>query len=267
MAASASSLFNNARDKAYKNAEMNYCINQFDITCLDMAGQTQVDFDIHVKVYLTLHEVGKDTQFLVQELAAAPKTVAPYYNYFYISLDSPRQEHLVYVPWLQFQGRFDQLFKTVANEEADQNRKLVHDELRTFFTDQQTDMYNSILSSSAAQKAQISQLRTELLALTEIGLNYNHPAVLNWLRLANGPTTILSVEDVTGEAILRGKTIDDVRQAAATGIDTLNSALKALTERNDIMPDDSAISVRLNDLYKVIAVRAAQESGGRRAAR
>jgi hypothetical protein len=240
----------------YKNAEMSYCISQFDITRLAMAGQTQVDFDIRIKIFLTLHELEKDTTFQVQELQLTRKTTTPFYTYFYINFDTPRPAPIILGPWAQFQGHFDQLFTPVANADADQNRKLVHDDLDNFFKNQKATMYRSILGDTSSEIAELSRLKTELLALTQIGLDFNNPAVLKWINSANNDASILSAEAMANKVILQGKAVDDVRHAASTGTDALKIALDELAKRRDLMPDATALSERLGDLRKVLALRA-----------
>jgi hypothetical protein len=240
----------------HQNAQMSYCISQFDITRLNIshATNTEVDFDIHVKIFLTVEGAVQNPTFLVQELAGTAKTVTPFAWYYFLS--EKRTDGIIRTAWGQLQGKFDQFFKTVPNEEADENRKKVHAEMNSFFHETQSTMYGSIISSIGAEGREIARLKTELLALSEIGLNMNHPAVQRWLVSATDPKLIPPVEDVVSAVILHGQPIDQARQAQADANKELKQGITTLGSYNDLAPSTDAISARLNDLRKIKTLRA-----------
>jgi hypothetical protein len=238
----------------HQNAEMSYCISQFDITRLNMshATQTQVDLDIHVKIFLTTQGQANNPTFLVQELAGTAKTVTPFYWLYYDA--TPRPDSLIRLPWNQLQHKFDQFFKTVPNQEADDNRGKVDEEMDAHFKEEQTAMYGSVLSSTESEKSEIARLKQKLVILTSIGLNTNHAAVQRWLKTIND--SIPSVEDMVGAILLHDQPIDKARQSTADATSALKSAIVVLGKYNDLAPSSDAISARLSDLRKVEALRA-----------
>jgi hypothetical protein len=238
----------------HQNAEMSYCINQFDIMRLNMshASQTQVDLDIHGKIILTVQGQANNPTFLVQELAGTAKTMTPFYHLYYDA--SPRPDALIRLPWSQLQHKFDQFFKTVPNQEADENRSKVDQEMDDHFKEQQSAMYGSVLSSTEAEKSKVTSLKKELVALTNIGLNTNHAAVQRWLKTVND--SVLSVEDTVSAVVLHAQPIDKARQSITEASSALKGAIVTLGKYSDLAPATDAISARLGDLRKVEALRA-----------
>ena len=248
----------------YKGAEMSYCVSQFDVNRLKMDyQQTLVDLFIRVQVFLTIHETSHNTTFLVQELTGTAKTVTPPYNLFYDA--SIRPDNLILQPWAQLQAHFDNVFVTSPNEEADSNYKHLEEDMNTFFADQQNVMYSNTLSSIELQKNRITRLKTDLLALTMIGLDARQPAVKQWLTAVDKAALLFSSETVVRNVILNGQKIDDAKNAVAQSNSALKAAIDTLSASNSLGPSTDAISARLTDLRKVLSLRATLVTANRSA--
>jgi hypothetical protein len=212
-----------------------------------------VDLDIDLNIFLTLHEIKGDKTFLVEELDGTAHTVTPFFHLYYD--DTPRPTGLISAPWSQLQGHFDTFFKQVPNPEADKNETVVEQDLGEFFSDRQHAAYQSAINSTQSESSQLADLKTELLALSEVGLNVNHAAVQNWIKVINDKEGLPSGSDIVGKVILEGKSIGDVANELAASIASLKTQLGILATYNDLTPPDDAILARLNDLRKLVVLR------------
>lgn len=233
----------------HQNAEMSYCISQFNLTHINMTHSTnnQIGLNLHLKVFLTTEGTSRNTTFLVQELAGAADLVTPFYFLYYDN--TPRPNALIYGPWSQLQGKFDQFFKPVSNEEADKNRKIVVDEVDRFFGEQRGSLNQSILATIGHEKTEIERLQKQLAALTHIGLNANHAGVKKWLQALN--STYPTVDDLVSGVVLSGNSPDMVRQTIADARKKLKDSVALLDVYTDLTPDFSMITARVNDLEKL----------------
>ncbi|NOJ43375.1 hypothetical protein [Bradyrhizobium australiense] len=135
----------------HNNSEMSYCVNQLNVTHLNMTHPTQVELglDMHLKVFLTTEGQGGNLTFLVQELAGTRDWKSPFYYLYYDG--GARPNALIFEPWKQLQGNFDQFLKPFPNEEADKNRKAVEDEMDGFFGGQRAILYQNVLNGTGSE--------------------------------------------------------------------------------------------------------------------
>lgn len=242
----------------HKNAEMSYCVSQFDVTRLNMthAMQTEVGLDVHVKVFLTTEGTTGSATFLVQELAGAREWKNPLYHLYYDG--NARPNALIFEPWKQLSGTFDQFLKAIPNGEADTNRKVVEDEIDKFFSETRSTAYQNSLNGTVPEARQYNELKRQLLLLTKVGLNANHPAVQAWIE--DVESTYQSVESQIASIVLRGELADNARSAAAYRTSLLKDSLSQLGKYQDLQPDTTPISARLNDLQKLRMLRASLDA-------
>jgi hypothetical protein len=237
----------------HNNSVMSYCVNQLNVTHLNMTQPTQIELglDMHLKVFLTTEGQGGNLTFLVQELAGTRDWRSPFYHLYYDG--GARPNALIFEPWKQLQGNFDQFLKPFPNEEADKNRKAVEDEMDGFFGGQRAILYQNVLNGTGSESKQFEHLKRELLLLTKIGLNTNHPAVKAWIQEIE--SAYQSAEAQVGSIVLNGETMDFARSAVDYKNKSLKDALGELSQIKGLEPDTSAISARLNDLGKLRLMR------------
>jgi len=237
----------------HQNAEMSYCISQFNVTHLNMthATQNEIGLDMHLKVFLTVEGKDKNTTFLVQELAGGGDWRTNFYWLYYDG--SARPNGLIFETWKQLQGKFDQLLKPIPNGEADNNRKEVEEEMNKFFREQRASLYEAVLNTTAAEAREFDGLKKQLSLLTKIGLNTNHVAVKAWLDKLE--TAYPTVESQVGAIVLNGEQLDKARQSVAETGKVLKDTVAQLGAYTNLKPDTNAISARLNDLEKIRLMR------------
>lgn len=239
----------------YKDAQMNYCISQFTFNRINITKQTQVQtsLDMHVKVYVTTKGEAQNPTVLVQEIGGTRDFVTPFYYYYYD--DGARPGPMINNVWKNLQGKFDLFFRTVANPEADANRKNIRNDLDQFFSTKGSALYESASASTEAERSKITHLKADILAMSYIGLNPNRPAVRRWLNALDDRAAIPSMDSLIGDIVLRQKDIGKVREDAVAANTRLKAAISEVGSATDIGPITDAITARLNDLKKIKVLR------------
>jgi hypothetical protein len=242
----------------YKGAEMSYCVSQFDITRLNMTANTEVDFDIRVKVFLTAEGLTSSSTFLVQELVAQPKTTSPFYHFYY--LDSINPDPVIRVPWAQFKGKFDRIFRPAPNKEADENLAKVRSAMEEFFEEKRNLMFDTLLSGTQAERRELDRLKSELLMLSVLGLNNNHAVVRRWLKSFEDEALFPTPSDLFDPIIRKGAALDEIRTARVEATDHLKNLITDVARYADIGPNSdmlAPLAARLSELRKIQVLRTA----------
>jgi hypothetical protein len=245
----------------HHNAEMSFCVSRFDITDMNITHQMQatVGYDIRLKVFLTVEGKENNQTLLVQELELDPAkahAVTRFYHLFYDG--AARPQFAIAEAWNQvFRGHFHEVFRTAKNDEADQNRTKVQNEMNKLLEREQLNIYRAANESIAHEISEFQQERAQLIALSQVGLNTDHPAVRHWLSFIQGQRTIVSIEEFLANRVLHGDSNAELQKSIVVSRNAIIAQVDILRSYKELEPHPDAISARLNDLYKIKAERIA----------
>jgi hypothetical protein len=248
----------------YKKATLDTCITKFNLRDFnqEMGGPFTATLDVGLRIFLTFEEpAGRTAPLRVQELAGSlsfhgTEGGGVIYD------RAPRVHAFFTHNWPSAYAQIPSVLKDVPDEETLKNRELANSLLNVYLSSKQSEVWIPLASSLIQEENEFSELRDNLEAALNIGLNPTSVDAASFLDAVRSAYQGLSPTELADSVVHGGTPLALLANGTQGGHDRLTAALQGLATSPNLTPPPDVLSAplkQLEELYWLSALPTAQQ--------